>query len=82
MHFGGDRSGSGRGGDQGRHRRALEGRVVPQSIKLPTAVVSDPDFKKDANYYPEQSDNFFVGNAFPSCGINFTAQEIMSQTKE
>ena len=61
---------------------ALEGQVVPQSIKLPTAVVSDPDFKKDANYYPEQSDNFFVGNAFPSCGINFTAQEIMSQTKE
>ena len=56
--------------------------MVPQSIKLPTAVVSDPDFKKDANYYPEQSDNFFVGNAFPSCGINFTAQEIMSQTKE
>jgi ribose transport system substrate-binding protein len=61
---------------------ALEGQVVPQSIKLPTAVVSDPDFKKDANYYPEQSDNFFVGNAFPTCGINFTAQEIMSQTKE
>ena len=61
---------------------ALEGQVVPQSIKLPTAVVSDPDFKKDENYYPEQSDNFFVGNAFPTCGINFTAQEIMSQTKE
>ena len=61
---------------------ALEGQVVPQSIKLPTAVVSDPDFQKDVNYYPEQSDNFFVGNAFPTCGINFTAQEIMSQTKD
>ena len=34
------------------------------------------------NYYPTQSDNFFVGNAFPTCGINFTAQEIMGQTKE
>ena len=61
---------------------ALDGEVVPQSIKLPTSVVSDPDFKKDVNYYPDQSDNFFVGNAFPTCGINFTAQEIMSQTKE
>ena len=60
----------------------LEGQVVPQSIKLPTAVVSDPDFQKDVNYYPDQSDNFFVGNAFPTCGINFTAQEIMSQTKD
>ena len=61
---------------------ALEGEVVPQSVKLPTAVVGDPDFKKDVNYYPDQSDNFFVGNSFPTCGINFTAQEIMKQTKD
>lgn len=61
---------------------ALEGNVVPQAIKLPAAVVADPDFKKDADYYPDQSDNFFVGNSFPTCGINFTAQEIMSQTKD
>jgi ribose transport system substrate-binding protein len=61
---------------------ALEGQVVPQSIKLPTAIVEDPDFKEGADYYPDQSDNFFVGNSFPTCGINFTAQEIMGQTKE
>ncbi|MBZ9790089.1 ABC transporter substrate-binding protein [Rhizobium sp. 3T7] len=61
---------------------ALEGQVVPQAVKLPTALVSHPDFKKDQDYYPNQSDNFFVGNAFPTCGINFTAQEIMGQTKE
>lgn len=61
---------------------ALEGQVVPQSVKLPTALVSDPDFKKGQDYYPDQSDNFFVGNSFPTCGINFTAQEIMGQTKE
>ena len=30
----------------------------------------------------DQSDNFFVGNSFPTCHINFTAQEIMGQTKE
>lgn len=61
---------------------ALEGEVVPQSIKLPLAIVEDPNFKEGQDYYPDQSDNFFVGNAFPTCDINFTAQEIMGQTKE
>jgi ribose transport system substrate-binding protein len=61
---------------------ALEGQVVPQSVKLPLAIVSDPDFKPGQDYFPDQSDNFFVGNSFPSCGINFTAQEIMGQSKE
>jgi ribose transport system substrate-binding protein len=61
---------------------ALEGEVVPQSVKLPTAIVEDPNFKENQDYYPDQSDNFFVGNSFPTCGINFTAQEIMGQTKE
>ncbi len=60
---------------------ALEGQVVPQAIKLPLAIVEDPDFKDGESYYADQTDNFFVGNAFPSCGINFTAQEIMGQTE-
>jgi ribose transport system substrate-binding protein len=60
---------------------ALEGKVVPQSVRLPLAIVEDPDFKDGENYYSDQSDNFFVGNSFPTCGINFTAQEIMGQTK-
>jgi len=60
---------------------ALEGNVVPQSVKLPLAIVEDPDFKDGENYYSAQSDNFFVGNAFPTCGINFTAQEIMGQSE-
>jgi len=61
---------------------ALEGQVVPQEIKLPLAIASDPDMKEGQDYFPDQSDNFFVGNSFPTCGINFTAQEIMGQTKE
>jgi ribose transport system substrate-binding protein len=60
---------------------ALEGKVVPQSVRLPLAIVEDPDFKDGENYYSDQSDNFFVGNSFPTCGINFTAQEIMGQDK-
>jgi ribose transport system substrate-binding protein len=61
---------------------ALEGKVVPQSVKLPLAIVEDPGFKDGENYYSDQSDNFFVGNAFPTCGINFTAQEIMGQSEQ
>ena len=61
---------------------ALEGQIVPQSVKLPTAIVEDPNFKEGQDYFPTQSDNFFVGNAFPTCGINFTAQEIMGQSKD
>ena len=61
---------------------ALEGQVVPQSVKLPLAIVEDPNFKAGQDYFPDQSDNFFVGNSFPTCGINFTAQEIMGQSKE
>jgi ribose transport system substrate-binding protein len=37
--------------------------------------------KDGTDYYSAQSDNFFVGNAFPTCGIIFTAQEIMGQTE-
>lgn len=61
---------------------ALDGEVVPQSIKLPLAIVEDPNFKSGQDYFPDQSNNFFVGNAFPTCGIDFTAQEIMGQTKD
>jgi ribose transport system substrate-binding protein len=61
---------------------ALEGQVVPQSVKLPLATAEDPNFKDGKDFYSGQSDNFFVGNSFPTCNINFSAQEIMGQTKE
>ena len=60
---------------------ALEGRVIPQSIRLPAPAVEYPGFKSGEDFYPEQPDGFFVGNTFPSCGIRITAAEIMSQTK-
>jgi ribose transport system substrate-binding protein len=61
---------------------ALEGEVVPQSVKLPLATTEDPNFKDGESYYSKEGDNFFVGNAFPTCGINFTAQEIMGQSEQ
>ena len=75
------RSGAGRGRDQDRHRRA--GRAGGAAVGQTAAGdVEDPNFKDGENYYAAQSDNFFVGNSFPTCNINFTAQEIMGQTKE
>jgi ribose transport system substrate-binding protein len=61
---------------------ALEGETLPQTVKLPLAIVEDPNFKEGEDFYPTESDNFFVGNSFPTCKINFSAQEIMGQTKE
>jgi len=60
---------------------ALEGKVVPQMVKLPLSTIENPGFKEGANFYAAQSDNFFVGNAFPTCAITFTAQEIMGQSE-
>jgi ribose transport system substrate-binding protein len=60
---------------------ALQGKVIPQSIRLPLAIAEDPNFKDGQDFYSKESDNFFVGNSFPTCGINFSAQEIMGQSK-
>jgi ribose transport system substrate-binding protein len=60
---------------------ALEGQVVPQSVKLPLATTEEPNFKDGESYYAKEGDNFFVGNAFPTCGINFSATEIMGQSE-
>ena len=61
---------------------ALEGDIVPQTVMLTSAMVEDPNFKAGRNYFPKQPDTFFVGNSFSTCGINFTGQEIMEQSKE
>jgi ribose transport system substrate-binding protein len=58
---------------------ALKGNVVPQYVALPLSSVEYPDFKDGENYYSDASDNFFVGNSYPTCGINFDAQEILGQ---
>src|SRR5208283_3926566 len=51
---------------------ALDGQVVPQSVKLPLATAEYPNFKDGRDFYSDASDNFFVGNSFPTCNINFS----------
>jgi ribose transport system substrate-binding protein len=60
---------------------ALRGEKVPQSIALPASYVEYPNIKEGADFYPNLSDNFFVGNSFPDCQIGFTAQEIMGKSE-
>ncbi|MFL9902533.1 sugar ABC transporter substrate-binding protein [Paraburkholderia fungorum] len=60
---------------------ALDGQTIPAAIKLPLDVTDDSKLKAGVNYFPNESDNFFVGNSFPTCGINFSAQEIMKQSQ-
>ncbi|WP_250536870.1 sugar ABC transporter substrate-binding protein [Caballeronia sp. AZ10_KS36] len=60
---------------------ALDGQTIPVAIKLPLDITDDSKLKAGVNYFPNESDNFFVGNSFPTCGINFSAQEIMKQSQ-
>jgi ribose transport system substrate-binding protein len=60
---------------------ALDGQTIPVAIKLPLDVTDESKLKAGVNYFPDESDNFFVGNSFPTCGINFSAQEIMKQSQ-
>ena len=75
------RPGAGRGRDQDGDRRRSRARSCRNrsSCRSPSSKIRTS--RTGSNYYSDQSDNFFVGNAFPTCGINFTAQEIMGQTE-
>lgn len=59
----------------------LQGNTIPQSIALPVSYVEYPNIKQGTDYYPDLSDNFFVGNSFPGCKIGFTATEIMGKNE-
>jgi hypothetical protein len=80
VRFGRDRAGAGRRGDQDGHRGARgQGRAAVGQAAARKGRV--PEHEGRDRLLPAQSDNFFVGNAFPTCGINFTAQEIMGQSE-
>ena len=66
--------------DQDRHSAGRTGDPAGSSCRWRSRRTRTS--KEGRDYFPSESDNFFVGNSFPTCGINFTAQEIMGQTKE
>ena len=58
---------------------ALEGHPMPQLISAPIPVEDYTTLKAGVNYWPELTDNFFTANAFPACGVNISAPEIMAK---
>jgi ribose transport system substrate-binding protein len=61
---------------------ALKGQPMPQLISVPIPVVDFTNLKAGTDYFPDLHEQFFADNAFPPCGITFTAPQIMSQSKE
>jgi ribose transport system substrate-binding protein len=61
---------------------ALKGNVMPQLISVPIPVADFTNLKAGENYFPELKEQFFSDNAFAPCGVNFTAPQIMAQSKE
>ncbi|MBP2295491.1 sugar ABC transporter substrate-binding protein [Azospirillum rugosum] len=58
---------------------ALEGNPMPQLISVPIPVEDYTTLKAGVNYWPDLTDNFFAANAFPACGVNISAPEIMAK---
>ena len=59
---------------------ALKGGVMPQLISVPIPVADFTNLKAGDNYFPELHEQFFADNAFPPCGISFTAPQIMAES--
>ncbi len=55
---------------------------MPQLISIPIPVADYTDLKAGVNYFPDLTEDFFATNSFPPCGVNFTAPQIMAQSKE
>ncbi len=61
---------------------ALKGNPMPQLISIPIPEADFTNLKPGVNYFPDLNVQFFAPNAFPPCGVNFTAPQIMAQSQE
>ncbi len=61
---------------------ALKGGAIPQMVSIPNPVVDYTNMKAGEDYFPDLKADFFAANAFPPCGLAFTAPQLMSQSEE
>ena len=61
---------------------ALKGGVIPQMVSIPNPVVDYTNMKAGVDYFPDLKSDFFAANAFPPCGLAFTAPQLMAQSEE
>lgn len=59
---------------------ALQGEALPQLMSVPLPVAYSDELEDGQNYWSDLDDNFFTPNEFPPCNVNFTAEEIMTQS--
>jgi len=59
---------------------ALKGNPIPQLVKIPNPITDYTIMKAGEDYFPDLTTDFFAANAFPPCGLNFTAPQLMAQT--
>ena len=59
---------------------ALKGNTIPQLVSIPNPITDFTRMKAGEDYFPDLTTDFFAANAFPPCGLNFTAPQLMSQT--
>ncbi len=59
---------------------ALKGEPMPQLTSVPNPVVTYENQVAGEDYFPDLTADFFAANAFPPCGLAFTAPELMAQT--
>ena len=61
---------------------ALKGGAIPQMVSIPNPVVDYTNMKAGEDYFPDLKADFFAANAFPPCGLAFTAPQLMAQSDE
>lgn len=59
---------------------ALKGEPIPQLTSVPNPMVTYETQKAGEDYFPDLTADFFAANAFPPCGMSFTAPDLMAQT--
>ena len=75
------RPGAGRGLDEGGGRGAAGQGDAAVDLGAARARRGSRTSRPARTTSPTLTDNFFVGNDFPPCGMNFKAPEIMGQTE-
>lgn len=58
---------------------ALQGKPLPQEIRVPIPEANYKTLEAGKNYFPELSDTFFAASDFPICSIKLSAQQITGQ---
>lgn len=60
----------------------LQGEELPRVIAAPLPIATTETLEAGVNYFPDLPDSFFTPIQFPDCGVNLTADEILSQSGE